>query len=164
MINADESKSANPGRTSWPYIATPIAIYLMVMFPICALESVLFVTGATAWMKWSAGGVLALTAAGLVAGYARRLVLTPQAALLIAPWRRISIDWSKVRKIGTYVPGGGVGATQYLFVTTREAAPMGKWDIDSETIQVQYRAGLLDEVRAYFAKTVAYSSTPVEVS
>lgn len=139
----------SPLRTSWPYLSTPIGVYLLVMLPICALEVFLLLTDCPPWMKWSAGGVVALSAVGLVRGYGRRLILAPEAAVFRGLFRSHRIPWSRVRRFGVYLPGGGVGATEYLFITTNDRPPRGKWDVDDETIQVQNRPGLLEAVREF---------------
>jgi hypothetical protein len=134
---------------SWPYVRTPLSIYLIVMLPICALELFLIANRAPAWMTWTAGGVVVISAAGFFRGYLRRLVLDSKSARLWQPGRGIAIQWSDVRHVGVYVPGGGLGATAYLYITTRETIPQGKWDIDEATIQVQDRDGLREVVETF---------------
>ena len=119
------------------------------MLPICGLEVFLILTPTPAWMSWSAGAVVALTAFGFVRGYLRRLVLSPTSAVLAMPTRRIEIPWERVTRIGVYLPGGGLGATKYFFVSIHNREPAGKWEIDEDTIQVQDRPGLLEAVREY---------------
>ncbi|MCG8405624.1 MAG: hypothetical protein MI923_10545 [Phycisphaerales bacterium] len=133
-------------RRSWPFVRTPIAIYLIVMLPISGLMLFLAFNVTLAWMKWSAATVLALTAIGFYKGYVRRLVLTDKGPRLVRSFGSIEIPWSGVRLIGTYVPGGGVGATEYVFITTRDTPPVGKWDIDRDTIQLQNRPGLFESI------------------
>src|SRR5215510_3973885 len=84
-------------RVSWPFLSTPISIYLLVMAPICALEVFLIATRCPLWMQGSATAVLLLSLMGLARGYLRRLVLTDRSAALVSLTRRIEIPWSKVR-------------------------------------------------------------------
>lgn len=133
-------------RRSWPFLKTPLAIYLIVMLPVCGLMVFLLVTNTEGWMKGSAAAVLALTLVGFVRGYVRRLVLTGKGARLIRCCGTIDIPWERVARVGVYIPGGGVGATEYAYITTRDAEPLGKWDLDGDTIQIQNRPGLLDAI------------------
>lgn len=61
------------------------------------------------------------------------------------------IPWSRVRRVDAYVPGGGLGATRYIYITTHNRPPLGKWEIDAETIQVQEQAGLLEALKGQWA-------------
>lgn len=131
------------GPASWPFLAAPLGRYLLVMTPICALQAFIILSRCPIWMQASAGVVLALSLYGLAHGYLRRLMLTREAAVLTGITRRIGIRWSDVRSVGVYIPGGGVGATEYLFITTRDRLPRGKWDVDAHTIQVQSRPALV---------------------
>ena len=58
------------------------------------------------------------------------------------------IAWADIRGIGVYVPGGGVGATEYLYVSTRDSPPVGKWEVGEQTIQIQNRPGVLEALQA----------------
>jgi hypothetical protein len=116
------------------------------MIPICGLEVFLIATRCPAWMQGTAAIVLAFSAIGLAHGYLRRLALTKEMAALVGLLGRIEIPWAQVRSVGVYVPGGGVGATEYAYVTRRDAPPRGKWDIDLDTIQVQNRPGLMEAI------------------
>jgi hypothetical protein len=137
-------------RRTWPFLATPLAIYLTVMVPVCGLELFLIVARAPAWMRWSAGAVVFFTIVGLIRGYVRRLVLSPRGASLRGLVQSIEIDWTRVRRVGTYTPGGGLGGAKYAYITTRDTEPLGKWDIDRETIQVQDRPGLMEAIAHHF--------------
>lgn len=97
-------------------------------------------------MHVTAGIVLAFSVYGLARGYLRRLSVTRNSAVLVGLWRRIEIPWSDVRSVGVYIPGGGVGATEYFFVSRHDTPPRGKWDIDQDTIQVQNRSGLVEAI------------------
>ena len=138
-----------PLRISRSYLSTPLSVYLLVMAPICALEAFLVATRCPLWMQGSAGVVVAMSFYGLARGYFRRLVLTPDSGALAGLFRRYEIRWSEVRQAGIYVPGGGVGATEYLYLSKRTTVPRGKWDIDAETVQVQNREGLRDMVEGF---------------
>lgn len=140
MINA-------AGRRTWPYLRTPPAIYLIVMAPICGLEIFLIATGCPAWMTISAGVVVFFSIVGFIRGYVRRLVLTDTGAELRRIGSTIRLPWSRVRRVGVYVPGGGVGGTDYFYVTAHTRPPRGKWEIDADTIQVQHRPGLMAAAR-----------------
>ncbi len=118
------------------------------MGPICGLMVFLVATDTPDWMKWSAGAVVLFTVAALWRGYGRRLVLTPAGASLVRLVGSLEIPWERVRRVGVYIPGGGVGATEYVFITTRATAPDGKWDLDGETIQLQNRPGLIEAIEA----------------
>jgi len=143
------------GRASWPYLATPISIYLLVMLPICGFEAFLLLADCPNWMRISAGMVVLLTIHGFLRGYARRLVLSPHAARFHGPLGHFEIPWAEVRRIDVYIPGGGLGVTSYLYITTRSTPPEGKWDIGPEVIQVQNRPGLLEAVRAFHDQALA---------
>lgn len=97
-------------------------------------------------MQWTSGVVLALTLHNLIRGYMRRIVVTSQGVAFKGVIFRRILPWERVRRIGVYVPGGGVGVSDYLYVTTKDTAPAGKWDQDAETIQVQNRPGLLEMI------------------
>lgn len=142
-----------PHRASWPYLRAPLRIYLSVMGPICVLQCFLIATQTPAWIKISAGLVIALTVLGLLRGYARRLLLSPQGATLRGLTRSIAIPWSRVRRTGKYIPGGGLGATEYAYITTHDRLPQGKWEIDADTLQVQWSEGLLDAIEYYRAQS-----------
>lgn len=137
--------------THWPYLRTPIGVYALVMAPICGLEVFLLVTDCPNWMRLSAGAVVALTLWGLYRGYGRRLVIEESGVRLKRFGGDFFIPWVTVRSIGVYVPGGGVGATEYLYVTTRDSPPQGKWEIDSETLQIQDQPGALEALQAMHA-------------
>jgi hypothetical protein len=147
----------NPSRKNWPYLKTPVGVYLVVMLPICGLEVFLLVTDCPNWMRWSAGAVVALTVWGFVRGYLQRLVIEEGGVRLRRLGRDLYIPWERVHRVDVYVPGGGVGATEYLYVTTREAPPQGKWDIDEETIQIQDQAGVLEALQAARTRSMVQS-------
>lgn len=137
-----DTKLSKNTRHSWPYLAAPLRVYLMVMLPICALQAFLIFLRCPLWMHLSSGGVLLISLYGLLRGYVRRLVITPEGASLRGLFTRIDIPWKEVRRIGVFVPGGGVGTTEYFYITTRDHEPAGKWDIGEHTIQIQNREGL----------------------
>lgn len=143
---ADQSPSKNT-RQTWPYLAAPLHVYLMVMLPICGLQVFLIFLRCPMWMHLSSGAVLLISLFGLLRGYVRRLVITPEGASLRGLFTRIDIPWKDVRRIGTYTPGGGVGTTEYFYITTRDHEPAGKWDIGEHTVQIQNREGLAIVIR-----------------
>lgn len=136
-------------RSSWPYLRTPARIFWLVMGPICVMQVFLLLTRTPTWIKISAACVLGLTIFGFMRGYVRRLRLTREAATLSSLFRKVCIPWSGVRRTGSYIPGGGLGATEYAYITTHDRVPDGKWEIDSETIQIQNQDGLLEAIEAY---------------
>lgn len=157
--NAAADLARSTLRTSWPYLRTPLRIYLVVMLPICALQGFLLFNPTPLWMKATAALVVLLTIHGFVRGYVRRLVLSADGARLIALTRTIALPWNRIKKYGVYVPGGGLGAVEYFYVTTHDRPPDGKWEIDECTIQIQARDGLLESVEAL---TAAHRAQAVE--
>ena len=146
--NAPLRRDAAPTRAAWPYLRTPLAIYLVVNLPICGLQAFILLANTPVWMKVASGGVLLLTLVFLARGYVRRLVVDARGARLRGIFRTIDLPWERVRRVGSYTPGGGLGATIYVYITARDEPPMGKWDIDAETIQAQERPGMLAAVEA----------------
>ena len=118
------------------------------MAPICGLGVFLFATDCPNWMRVSAGAVVVITLWGFVRGYARRLVIEEGGVRLKRLGADLFIAWAHVRGVGVYVPGGGLGATEYLYVTVRDSTPQGKWDVDSQTIQIQNQPGVLEALQA----------------
>ena len=117
------------------------------MLPICALEIFLLLNKFPAWMKISSGIVVVLTAYGYIRGYARRLILTSAYAEMRGLFFRARLPWEKVRRVGTYLPGGGLGSTEYFFITANDDAPRGPWQIEKQMFQVQAQDGLLSLAR-----------------
>lgn len=144
-------RSASPPCVSWPYLRTPIRIYLIVMLPICALQGFLLINPTPLWMKATAALVVLLTVHGFVRGYVRRLVLTAEGARLVTLTRTIALPWDRIKQYGVYIPGGGLGAVEYVYLTTHDRPPDGKWEIDESTVQIQARDGLLESVEAHHA-------------
>lgn len=146
--DANQTRSEFPPAQSWPFLRTPLSVFLMVMLPINGLQVFLFITNTPVWIKITAAIVVLWTLLALVQGYCRRLIVDRRGVRLRGLFRSIEIPWNAVARMDVYIPGGGLGATGYLFATTKQEEPQGKWDIDDETIQVQDRPGLLDAVRA----------------
>jgi len=134
-----------------------LSTYVIVMAPICALQAFLLMFPTPGWMRGSSAVVLLVTVLSFLRGYVRRVVLTSEGVEFRRLGRRVVIPWSAVRTVGVYVPGGGLGSTEYAYVTTRDEPPGGKWDIGPETIQLQNRDGLLNELRAARARASAAS-------
>lgn len=156
----DSSQGKTPGRQgrrSWAYLAAPVSTYVIVMAPICALQAFLLIFPTPGWMRGSAAVVLLVTTMSFLRGYVRRVVVTPAGVEFRRLGRCVAIPWSAVRRVGVYVPGGGLGSTEYAYVTTRDEPPGGKWDIGPETIQLQNRDGLLNELRAALAQATVAS-------
>lgn len=144
---ADRARSIP--RTSWPYLRTPLRIYLVVMLPICALQGFLLINPTPLWMKATAALVVLLTVQGLIRGYVRRLVLSPEGARFVTLTRTIVLPWDRIKMYGVYIPGGGLGAVEYFYLTTHDRPPDGKWEIDKSTIQIQARDGLVETVELF---------------
>lgn len=118
----------------------------MVMAPIGSMMAIIVIVATPSWMTWSAGVVLAITLLTLYQGYVRRLILSDSGARFVGVGRAVEIDWAEVRGVGSYIPGGGLGATEYVYITKREPPPAGKWDRDQDTIQVQNQPGLIEAI------------------
>jgi hypothetical protein len=119
---------------------------LLVIVPICLLEGILLVSDSPAWMRGSAGLVIAVSVIALARGYLRRLEISPSGVVFRRLVGRIEIPWQRVRSAGKYRPGGGVGGREYVYVSSRDGPPLGKWDIDAETVQAQDRPGLWEAI------------------
>ncbi len=118
------------------------------MGPINVLMVFLIATPSPIWMKISAAAVVGLTLYALMRGYLTRLTIEPAGVCLRRGARTILLKWSDIQAIDEYAPTGGVGGVTYVYVTTRDRPPAGRWEIDDTTIQVQARPGLLEALRA----------------
>lgn len=128
------------------------------MLPINGLQVFLIVANTPTWIKVTASLVVLWTMLALAQGYVRRLIVDRQGVRLRGLFRSIEIPWAQVARVGSYIPGGGLGATEYAYITTKPEPPLGKWDLDDETIQVQDRPELLDAIRAYQIAQMSASS------
>lgn len=142
----------NTHRRSWSYLRTPVGIYWLVMSPICLLEGFLLITDTPNWIRFTAGGVLLITIIAFVRGYARRIELHEDGVRWRTLLTRRELRWSDVSSVGTYIPGGGVGTTEYAYLSTRAEPPAGKWQIDEQTFQVQNRPGVIEAIEAFRAE------------
>lgn len=124
------------------------------MLPINGLQVFLLIANTPAWIKITAAMVVLWTLYGLAQGYARRLIVDRQGLRLRGLFQSIEIPWNAVARIGVYMPGGGLGATEYFYATTKSEPPQGKWDLDGDTIQIQDHPGLLEAVQAYQTKSL----------
>lgn len=136
-------------RRRWSYLRTPVGIYWLVMSPICLLEGFLLVTDTPNWIRVSAGGVLLITIIAFVRGYGRRIELHEEGVRWRSLLIRRELRWADITSVGTYVPGGGVGTTEYAYLSTRAGPPVGKWEIDEQTFQVQNRPGVIEAIEAF---------------
>lgn len=141
MPNSSINKT--PAATSWPYFRTPLPIFLFVMLPVNGLMLFLLLSRSESWQKWSAGLLHALSLYALYRGYLVRLYITPTGIRLRRLTGSIELAWADIKQIGEYIPGGGLGATEYIYITKHDRLPGGKWEIDDHTIQVQAQEGLL---------------------
>lgn len=146
----DVSSSFAPAcpRHGWPFLSAPPAMYWAVMAPICALEIFLIASRSPLWMRGSAGAVLVVSAIAFARGYLRRLIVDGTGARFRRLLGEVRIPWERVRGVGRYVPGGGLGSTSYVYITSRDEPPAGAWDIDDRTIQIQDRPGALEAIQA----------------
>lgn len=149
--NAAAHRARSTLRTSRPYLRTPLRIYLIVMLPICVLQGFLLINTTPLWMKATAALVVLLTIHGFIRGYVRRLVLSQEGARFVTLTRTIALPWDRIKKYGVYIPGGGLGAVEYFYLTTHDRPPDGKWEVDESTIQIQARDGLIETVEALLA-------------
>ena len=131
-------------RRSWPFFRAPLPIFLFVMLPVNGLMLFVLLSRSEEWQKWSAGLVHALSLYALYRGYVVRLVITNTGVRLRRLFGSIELKWNDVKQIGEYIPGGGLGATEYVYITKRDQPPAGKWDIDEHTVQVQAQTGLIE--------------------
>lgn len=129
---------------SWPYFNTPLRVCLVVVGPILLLMGPLAFVAPRGWMRASAGVVLACSAYAVVRGYACRLCIDTEGASFVAPWRKTRMAWGEIRRVERYTPG--VGGAAYVYLTSRETPPGGKWDVGPDCIQVQDRPGLLEAI------------------
>lgn len=125
-----------------------MAIFLIVNVPINALMVFVLTIRALWWMKLTAAAVVAISLYTLYRGYVTRLTIDSDGVRLRRIGGTIHLPWNRIQRIGMYAPGGGVGAAEYVYVTTRSEPPTYKWEIDETTIQVQGHPGLLDAIEA----------------
>lgn len=141
--SANQQRSS---RRSWSFFRAPLPIFLFVMLPVNGLMLFVLLSRSEEWQKWSAGLVHALSLYALYRGYLVRLNITNTGVRLRRLFGSIELKWKDVKQIGEYIPGGGLGATEYVYITKRDQPPAGKWDIDENTIQVQAQSGLLEHL------------------
>jgi len=136
------NNAAPADRRSWSYFSTPLRYFLWVFGPICALMAPLAVVAQRWPLRASATLVLICSAYAAVRGYLCRIEIDRDGVHYRSITRRIRIRWSAVRRLDRYAPGAG-NAT-YIYITCEDRPPLGRWEIDERTIQVQDRPGLLD--------------------
>lgn len=157
------NEPGGPDARSWPFFNTPLRVFLAVVAPISALMALLATFTSRASIRYSAIAVLAVSIYAAVRGYACRVRVDPRGVEYRAPWRTIRIEWSRIRAIDRYTPG--VGGAGYIFITTHDGPPAGRWDVDAETIQIQERDGLLAALREAHARwTPSASAEPSDPS
>ena len=146
FVNAVARDAAH--RRSWPYVNAPAAVFFAVIGPICAMMIVLLIVPQREWVKVTAAGVLAVSGYAALRGYARRLIIDERGATFRGVGRSHTIAWVDVRRVERYIPSGAVNGTRYVYVTAHDRAPRGVWEIDSKTLQLQDRPGLLEALQA----------------
>ncbi|MCK6484848.1 MAG: hypothetical protein HUU22_04490 [Phycisphaerae bacterium] len=134
-------------KHTWPYLNTPLTVYLIVMLPINGLMAFVAASPHRDWIRLTACAVIALSGYSFLRGYVRRLRIDEQGVSFVTLGSRHTMAWRDVRRIDCYVPNGGVNGPKYVFVTSQDRPPRGKWEVDSRTFQVQDRPGLLDALR-----------------
>lgn len=134
------------GGQSWPVFSTPLRYFLGVFVPVGLLMGALMVLSTRTGIRVSAGVVVGCSLYAGMRGYACRLHTDARGVAYRTPWRTVRLDWNVVRQIGRYTPGPGGAA--YVFITSRESPPAGRWDVDEQTIQLQDRPGLLESLES----------------
>jgi hypothetical protein len=152
--------SHDPMKRTWHYLNTPLHVYLIVMLPICGLMAVLIAAPQKTWIRASAGVVIVFSAVGLSRGYGRRLIVSRDGVeFRTIGWslrrRRCELRWPQVRRIDRYIPSGGVNGARYVYVTTNDRPPRGRWEIDEGTFQLQDRPGLLESLQETRRQSIA---------
>ncbi len=134
------------GGRSWPVFSTPLRYFLWVFVPVGVLMGGLMIFSTRTGIRVSAGVVVACSLYAAVRGYACRVRVDSRGVVYRTLWRAVRLDWDAVRLVGRYTPGPGGAA--YVFITSRESPPAGRWDVDEKTIQLQDRPGLLESLES----------------
>ncbi|MFO0974082.1 MAG: PH domain-containing protein [Phycisphaerae bacterium] len=141
----------------WPFFSTPLRHFLAVVGPIALLMGPLAWVAPRGWMRVSAGAVLAYSVYALLRGYCCRLTIDDRGLHYRGLMRRVAIPWARVRRIARYATGPAGAA--YVYVTTRDDVPAGRWEIDNETIQLQDRAGLVEALEGAWRRACPRAET-----
>lgn len=134
--------AAPADRRSWSYFSTPLRYFLWVFIPICALMAPLAIVAQRWPLRASAAVVLVCSAYAAVRGYLCRVEIDRDGVRYRSLSKNIRIPWPDVRRIERYAPG--TGSATYIYLTSEDRPPLGRWEIDERTIQLQDRPGLLD--------------------
>jgi hypothetical protein len=157
LDNIDVRQSNDPtGGQSWPVFSTPLRYFLWVFVPVALLMGGLMAFSTRAGIRVSAGVVVGCSLYAGCRGYLCRVHVDARGVAYRTPRRSVRLEWDAVRLIGRYAPGPG--AASYVFITSRESPPAGRWDVDERTIQLQDRPGLLESLEA--ARRAAAKSPP----
>lgn len=140
---------------SYPFVNTPISLYLAVMAPICLLMGALAAAPHQVWIRISAAMVIIISAAGFARGFLRRAIVDEQGLTFRRMGAPIVLQWRNIKRIDVYSPTGSLNGPKYVFASDRDSPPAGVWQIDESTIQLQDRPGLLDELRARWSDATA---------
>ncbi len=145
-----------PQPRTWPFFSTPPAVFAAVMGPLTAMMVLLAVpSGMPLWVRISASLVAAISLYATGRGYLCRVQATGTHIHYQTPFTRLSIPWAEVRDIDAYVPVDRNLTTKYVYITRRSVSPVDRREIDRETLQLQDRPGLVEELRAYWRAAVA---------
>lgn len=136
-----------PARRVWPFFSTPFRVFGGVIGPIAGMMGLLAAMPRVPGMiRLTAGLVLAVSVYALYRGYGRRIIATGDSISFRSLTRAVSIPWTHVQRMGRYVPLDRNLQTQYVYITRRTEPPVDWREIDADTIQLQDRPGLLEEL------------------
>jgi len=139
------NNAAPADRRSWSYFSTPLRYFLWVFVPICALMAPLAVVAQRWPLRASAALVLLCSAYAAIRGYFCRVEADRDGVRYRSLSKDIRIRWPDIRRLDRYAPGAGNAA--YIYLTCEDRPPLGRWEIDDRTIQLQDRPGLLEALR-----------------
>ena len=100
--------------------------------------------------------MLVCSAYAAIRGYLCRIEATRDGVRYRSIRKDIQIRWPDVRRLDRYAPGAGNAA--YIYLTCEDRPPLGRWEIDERTIQLQDRPGLLEALREARDSAVANPS------
>lgn len=149
---------------SWPFFSTPPATFVAVMGPLTVMMALLAVfSGIPGWIRVSAAVIVLVTLGTFYRGYLCRIQATPTHVRYRTPLGGWSIPWPEVRHIGGYVPIDRNLQTGYVYITRRAEPPADRREIDADTLQLQDRPGLVEELQGYRRRAIR-TSLPAEAN